>query len=91
VTVYGRGRGIEDSGVRGPGIVFADGPVVALGVCAGEGFAAIVHSAEIEDHLGAGCFGRCVDGIAIADEEIDAARLAAADTELPSRMSRISG
>jgi len=63
----------------GPGIVGADAPEVAFEVAAGEGAAAIVHVADVEDHLGAGAFGGGVDGVGVVHDEVDAFGLAEAD------------
>ena len=63
----------------GPGVVGADVPEVAFEVAAGEGAAAVVHVADVEDHLGAGSFGGGVDGVGVAHDEVDAFGLAEAD------------
>ena len=40
-------------------------------VAAGEGAAAVVHVADVEDHLGARGFGGGVDRVCIVDDEVD--------------------
>jgi hypothetical protein len=63
----------------GPRVVGADAPEVAFEVAAGEGAAAVVHVADVEDHLGAGGFGGGVDGVGVVDDEVDAFGFAKAD------------
>jgi hypothetical protein len=62
-----------------PRVVGADAPEVAFEVAAGEGAAAVVHVADVEDHFGSGGFGGSVDGIGIGDDEVDALGFAEAD------------
>jgi hypothetical protein len=62
-----------------PGIVGADAPEVAFEVAAGEAAAAVVHVADVEDHLGSGGFGGGVDRVSIVGDKIDAFGLAEAD------------
>ena len=63
--------GVSASGLRGvPGVVGAYAPEVTSGVAAGEGAAAVVHVADVEDHLGTCGFGGGVDGIGIVDDEV---------------------
>jgi hypothetical protein len=52
---------------------------VAFEVAAGEGAAAVVHVADVEDHFGAGVFGGGVDGVGVVDDEVDAFGLAESD------------
>jgi hypothetical protein len=52
---------------------------MAFEVAAGEGAAAVVHVADVQDHLGAGGFGGGVDGVGIGDDEVAAFGLAEAD------------
>lgn len=74
----GGGAAIFRSGGR-PRVVGADAPEVAFEVAAGEGAAAVVHVADVEDHLGTGGFGGGVDGVGVVDDEVDALGLAEAD------------
>ena len=62
-----------------PGIVGADAPEVAFEVAAGEAAAAVVHVADVEDHLGSGGFGGGMNGVGIVDYEVDAFGFAEAD------------
>ena len=62
-----------------PGVVCSDAPEVAFKVAAGEGAAAVVHIANIEDHLGSGGLGGGVDLVGVVDDEVDAFGLAQAD------------
>ncbi len=48
-------------------------------VAAGEGAAAVVHVADVENHLGTGGFGGRVNGIGVGDDEVDALGFAEAD------------
>ena len=63
----------------GPGVVGADAPEMTFEVAAGEGAAAVVHVADVEDHLGAGGFGGGVDCVGVGDDEVDAFGFAEAD------------
>ena len=62
-----------------PGVVGSDVPEVAFEVAAGEGPSAVVHVADVEDHLGTGGFGCGVDGVGVVDDQVDALGLAEAD------------
>jgi hypothetical protein len=64
---------------RVPRVVGADAPEVAFEVATGEGAAAVVHLADVEDHLGSGGFGGGVDGVGVFDDEVRAFGLAEAD------------
>jgi hypothetical protein len=66
-------------GLGGPGVVGADAPEMAFEVAASEGAAAVVHVADVEDHLSTGGFGGGVDGVGVADDEVDAFGFAEAD------------
>jgi hypothetical protein len=63
----------------GPGVIGADVPEMTFEVAACKGAAAVVHVADVEDHLGAGGFGGCMDGVGVVDDEVDAFGLAEAD------------
>ena len=52
---------------------------MTFGVATGEGSAAVVHVADVEDHGGAGGFGGGVDGVCIGDNEVDAVSVAEVD------------
>jgi hypothetical protein len=52
---------------------------VAFQVAAGEGAATIVHVADVEGHRGSGGLGGGVDGVGVADDEVDTLGLAKAD------------
>ena len=52
---------------------------MAFGVAAGEGSAAVVHVAGVEDHGGAGGFGGGVDGVCVGDYEVDSVGVAEVD------------
>ncbi len=52
---------------------------MALEVAAGEAAAAVVHVADVEDHLGPGGFGGGIGGVGVGDDEIDAFGFAVAD------------
>jgi hypothetical protein len=76
----GFGLSVDSFGLCGcPGVVGADAPEVAFEVAAGEGAAAVVHVADVEDHLSAGCFSGSVDCVGVAYDEVDALGLAEAD------------
>ena len=70
---------LSGGGLGGPRVVGADAPEVAFEVAAGEGAAAVVHVADVEDHLGTGGFGGGVDGVGVVDDEVDALGFAEAD------------
>jgi len=55
-----------------PGGVRSDAPEVAFEVAAGEGAAAVLHIADVEDHLDSGGFGGGVDLVSVVDDEVDA-------------------
>src|SRR5271170_6757220 len=74
----GGGAAIFRSG-GSPGVVGTDAPEVAFEVAAGEGAAAVVHVADVEDHLGSGGSGGGVDGVGVGDDEVDAFGFAEAD------------
>jgi hypothetical protein len=52
---------------------------VAFEVAAGEGATAVVHVADVEDHLGSGGLSGDVDGVGVVDDEVGAFGLAEAD------------
>ncbi len=64
---------------HGPGVVGADAPEVAFEVAAGEGATAVVHVADVEDHLGSRSFGGGVDCVGVGDDEVAAFGFAEAD------------
>jgi hypothetical protein len=70
--------GFRGSGL-GPGVVGADAPEMAFGIATGKGAAAVVHVADVENHLGTGGFGGGVDGVGVVDDEVGAPGLAEAD------------
>src|SRR5271154_7512393 len=73
----GGGAAIFRSG-GSPGVVGTDAPEVAFEVAAGEGAATVVHVADVEGHGGAGGPGGGVDGVGVADDEVDTLGLAEA-------------
>lgn len=78
----GWGRGFDSRLLglgRVPWIVGADAPEMAFEVAAGEGAAAVVHVADVEDHRSSGSLGGGVDGVGVGDDEVDALGLAEAD------------
>src|SRR6266851_5535355 len=62
-----------------PRIVGTDVPDVAFEVAAGEGAAAVVHVADVEEHGGSGGFGGGVGGVGVVDDEVRALGLAEVD------------
>ena len=54
-----------------PGVVGSDVPEVAFEVAACEGSSAVVHVADVEDHLCSGCFSGGVDGVGVVDDKVE--------------------
>jgi len=73
-----RGRLVR-RGAAEPGIVGSEGPDVAFGIAAGVAASAVLVILDVEDDLGAHRRRRRIVGVGVADDEIAALRLGAAD------------
>lgn len=67
------------SGVGSPWVVLAKRPEVVFGVQTGKGLAAVVHGLERHDNSGSRGLNGGKDGLAVGNDEVDAARGAVAD------------